>query len=106
MKPVGGGRLQEIIRIISARDHRRADNIGQGPSPQNIPSAIDLDIDAFGPLKCIHIHDDTVAAEIEVMMEISYSQTVITRQSLIPAVELLANQRCTIGDIKSIFEKN
>ena len=92
MEPVGWRRLEEVIRIIPARDHRRADNIAQVPAAQNIPSAIDLDIDAFGPIKCIHIHDKTISTEIEVMMEVSYSQTAIIRQSFIPAVELLADR--------------
>src|SRR5882724_2741299 len=106
MKPIDGGRMNELPWIIPTGSHRGADDVRQVPAPEHIPGSVDLHIDALSLVDRIDVQDHSFTARVDIMMEAGDTDRAVVGHGCRHAIELSTKKRRTRRNVKCTVEEN
>src|ERR1051325_7251093 len=104
MKPIDGGRMDELPWIIPTGSHRRADDVGQVPDAEHIACGVDLQIDALSLVDGIDVENHSFPARIDIMVKAGDPNPTVISHGSRHAIELSAQKRAAGGKVKCIVE--
>ena len=92
--------------VISARNHRSADNVGHIPGFEEISVFIDFQNNTFHVGGGIYFEQETVFARIDIMMKLSYPQVAVISDDGNGTVQFHPQKLGAITDINSVIKKS
>src|SRR5436190_3348038 len=106
MKPVGGGRINELARIVSPSDHGCADDVSQVPRLQNPSESVHFNVHRVVVGCGIRIQDNSNLLTVDVMVKISNSETAVIGKESESAIELDSRQLVAMTQIGCVIKED